>query len=178
MVNICKQYKEFIIIIIIIIIKMSESINNVSGLIFKMKDGRWRMRISTDDLTGVDVSKPYSGTLDKNEYILYTLLAEFGIDLNTIDEKYYQYNVEMEDGFLYCYACTENCVRAGMVHYLKKFCSNFNKITLTKGIQYHIYRNNEVMKTDNEGNKLNPICDPIDDLNDDPIDIFPRDYDY
>ena len=175
MVNICKQYKEFFIIIIII--KMSESINNVSGLIFKMKDGRWRMRISTDDLTGVDVSKPYSGTLDKNEYILYSLLAEFGIDLNTIDEKYYQYNVEVEDGFLYCYACTENCVRAGMVHYLKKFCSNFNKITLTKGIQYHIYRNNEVIKTDINGNKINPIYDPIDDPIDDIIDIFPP-FDY
>ncbi len=158
-----------------------QHINHVPGLIFKMKDGRWRMRIHIDDLTGVDVSKPYSGTLDKEEYILYSMLVEFGIDLNTIDKKYYQYNVEAEDGFLYCYACTENCVRAGMVHYLKKFCSNFNKITLTKSIQYHIYRNNEVIKTDIEGNKLNPIYDPIDDPLDDPlddpIDIFPP-YDY
>jgi hypothetical protein len=157
-----------------------QHVNNVPGLIFKMKDGRWRMRISTDDLTGVDVSKPYSCTLDKKEYILYSLLAEFGIDLNTIDDKYYQYNVELEGGYLYCYAYTENCVRAGMVHYLKKFCSNFNKITLTKGIQYHIYRNNDEMKTDVEGNKLNPISDPIDDDDsiDGIIDIFPRDYEY
>ena len=56
---------------------VSENVSHVSGLIFKMKDGRWRMRISTDDLTGVDVSKPYSGTLDKER--IYTIYSVGGI---------------------------------------------------------------------------------------------------
>ena len=135
------------------------NVSNVSGLIFKMKDGRWRMRISIDDLTGVDVSKPYSGMLDKEEYILYSMLTEFGIDINTLDDKYYQYNVEVEDGYLYCYACTENCVRAGMVHYIKKFCSKLDKITLIKGIQYNIHTKNNINEKEKEDD-FDPIFPP------------------
>jgi hypothetical protein len=139
-----------------------QNINNVTGSIFKMKDGRWRMRIPKNNLDGVDMSKPYSGTLDRKQYNLYSMLADFGIDYNTIDEKYYQYNIEVEGDNLYCYAYTENCVRGGMFHYIKNLCSNLNKITLTKSIQYHIYRDNEVMKTEGEGNDLDPNIGSID----------------
>ena len=141
---------------------VSEKISNVSGLIFKMTDGsgRWRMRIHVTDLKDIDNRSPYSDTLDREQFKLYSMLADFGIDYKTIDEKYYQYNIAVEKEYLYCYAYTESCVRAGMAHYIKKFCSHLDKITLIKGIQYNIHIKN---KNNNE--------EDIDDIGG-PIDIF------
>ncbi len=133
---------------------VSEKISNVSGLIFKMTDGsgRWRMRIPVTDLKDIDNRSPYSDTLDREQFKLYSMLADFGIDYKTIDEKYYQYNIVLENEYLFCYAYTESCVRAGMVHYIKKFCSHLDKITLIKGIQYniHIKNKNNNIKEDDE----------------------------
>ena len=145
-------------------LNVSENVSKVSGLIFKMADdsGRWRMRIPITDLKDIDMRSPYSNTLDREQYKLYSMLTDFGIDYKTIDEKYYQYNIVVEKDYLYCYAYTENCVRGGMFHYIKNLCSNLNKITLTKSIQYHIYRDNEVMKTEGEGNDLDPNIGSID----------------
>ena len=132
-----------------------EKIFSVSGLIFKMTDdsGRWRMRIPITDLKDIDMRSPYSDTLDREQFKLYSMLADFGIDYKTIDEKYYQYNIVVENDYLYCYAYTECCVRAGMVHYIKKFCSHLDKITLIKGIQYNIYiknQNNNIKEDDED----------------------------
>jgi hypothetical protein len=117
----------------------------VSGTIFKMTDdsGRWRMRIPVTDLKDIDIRKPYSDILDREQFKLYSILSDFGIDYKTIDNKYYQYNIAVEDDCLYCYAYTENCVRAGMAHYINTFCSHIDKLTLIKGIQYKIYTNNK-----------------------------------
>ena len=141
---------------------VSKNMSNVSGLIFKMTDdsGRWRMRIPITDLKDIDIRTPYSDTLDREQFKLYSMLADFGIDYTTIDEKYYQYNIAVENDYLYCYAYTESCVRAGMAHYIKKFCSHLDKITLIKGIQYNIHIKN---KNNNE--------EDIDDIGG-PIDIF------
>ena len=143
---------------------VSDKISSVSGLIFKMTDdsGRWRMRIPITDLKDIDMRSPYSDTLDREQFKLYSMLADFGIDYKTIDEKYYQYNIVVEKEYLYCYAYTENCVRAGMVHYIKKFCSHLDKITLIKGIQYNIH-------TKNKNNNINE--EEVDDIGG-PIDIF------
>jgi hypothetical protein len=147
---------------------VSKNISNVSGLIFKMTDGsgsgRWRMRIPITDLKDIDMqsqeSSSYSDTLDRDQFKLYSMLVDLGIDYKTIDEKYYEYTIVIEKEYLYCYAYTESCVRAGMVHYIKKFCSNLDKITLIKGIQYNIYtKNNNINEED------------IDDIGG-PIDIF------
>ena len=129
---------------------VSEKISNVSGLIFKMTDdsGRWRMKIPITDLKDIDMRSPYSDTLDREQFKLYSMLADFGIDYKTIDEKYYQYNIVVEKEYLYCYAYTENCVRAGMAHYIKKFCSHLSKITLIKGIQYNIHTKNNNINED------------------------------
>ena len=48
----------------------------------------------------------------------------------------------VDKDYLYCYAYTESCVRAGMYHYIRTFCSHLNKLTLIKGIQYNIYTKN------------------------------------
>jgi len=124
---------------------VSKNMSNVSGLIFKMTDdsGRWRMKIPITDLKDIDIRTPYSDTLDREQFKLYSMLADFGIDYTTIDEKYYQYNIAVEKDYLYCYACTESCVRAGMAHYINKFCNNLDKITLIKGVQYNIYKKNK-----------------------------------
>jgi len=122
----------------------SHNIVSVSGVIFKMTDdsGRWRMRIPVTDLKDIDIRSPYSGTLDREQFKLYSMLSDFGIDYKTIDKKYYQYNIAVEEDYLYCYANTENCVRAGMAHYINMFCSRIDKLTLIKGIQYKIYIKN------------------------------------
>jgi len=142
-----------------------EKISNVSGLIFKMTDdsGKWRMRIPITDLKDIDMRSPYSDILDREQFKLYSMLANFGIDYKTIDEKYYQYNIVVENDYLYCYAYTEDCVRAGMVHYINKFCSHLDKITLIKGIQYNIHiknKNNNIKEEE------------IDDIEGGIIDIF------
>ena len=105
---------------------VSEHIYNVSGLIFKMTDnsGRWRMKIPITGLKDIDMRAPYCDTLDREQFKLYSILTDFGIDYKTIDEKYYRYNITVEDDYLYCYAYTESCVRAGMAHYIKKFCGH------------------------------------------------------
>ena len=143
---------------------VSDKISSVSGLIFKMTDdsGRWRMRISITDLKDIDMRSPYSDTLDREQFKLYSMLSDFGIDYKTIDEKYYQYNIVVEKEYLYCYAYTESCVRAGMAHYIKKFCSHLDKITLIKCIQYNIH-------IKNKNNNINE--EDIDDIGG-PIDIF------
>jgi len=147
---------------------VSEKISSVSGLIFKMTDGsgRWRMRIPITDLKDIDMQSPesssYSDTLDREQFKLYSMLADFGIDYKRIDEKYYQYTIVIEKEYLYCYAYTESCVRAGMAHYIKKFCNHLDKITLIKGIQYNIH-------TKNKNNNINE--EEIDDIGG-PIDIF------
>ncbi len=143
----------------------SEKISNVSGLIFKMTDdsGRWRMRIPITDLKDIDMRSPYSDTLDREQFKLYSMLADFGIDYKTMDEKYYQYNIAVEKDYLYCYAYTECCVRAGMVHYINKFCSHLDKITLIKGIQYNIH-------IKNKNNNIKE--EKIDDIEGGIIDIF------
>jgi hypothetical protein len=135
---------------------VSKNIYNVSGLIFKMTDdsGRWRMRIPITDLKDIDIQSQecssYSDTLDREQFKLYSMLVDLGIDYKTIDEKYYQYTIVIEKEYLYCYAYTESCVRAGMVHYIKKFCSNLDKITLIKGIQYNIHTKNKNNNNINE----------------------------
>jgi hypothetical protein len=135
-------------------LNVSENVSKVSGLIFKMADdsGRWRMRIPITDLKDIDMRSPYSNTLDREQYKLYSMLTDFGIDYKTIDEKYYQYNIVVEKDYLYCYAYTESCVRAGMYHYIRTFCSHLNKLTLIKGIQYniHIKNQNNNIKEDDE----------------------------
>ena len=134
----------------------NEKVSNVSGLIFKMTDdsGRWRMRIPITELKDIDMQSQecssYSDTLDREQFKLYSMLVDLGIDYKTIDEKYYEYTIVIEKEYLYCYAYTESCVRAGIVHYIKKFCSNLDKITLIKGIQYNIHTKNKNNNNINE----------------------------
>ena len=47
--------------------------------------GRWRMRIPITDLKDIDMRSPYSDTLDREQFKLYSMLADFGIDYKTID---------------------------------------------------------------------------------------------
>ena len=140
--------------------------NKLIGLVFKMPDGKWRLKIPKKDFEDIDMRSPYSGVLDRDNYKIYSILSDFNIDYKTIDEKYYQYNIESDDEYLYCYAYTENSVRAGLIHYIKTFCGHLNKLTCLKSIQYNIYKKKNV-KIEEEidfgpGSIFDPIFDPAD----------------
>ena len=122
--------------------------NKLFGLVYKMTDGsdQWRIRIPISECKDIKLPASYNGTLDREQYKLYSILSEFNIDYKTIDEKYYQYLIKSDSEYLYCYARTENCVRAGLVHYIRMNGKDINKLTFTRSIEYNIYKKNNIEK--------------------------------
>ena len=122
--------------------------NKLFGLVYKMTDGsdQWRIRIPISECKDIELPASYNGTLDREQYKLYSILSEFNIDYKTIDEKYYQYQIKSDSEYLYCYARTENCVRAGLIHYIRMNRKDINKLTFTRSIEYNIYKKNNTEK--------------------------------
>ena len=123
--------------------------NKLIGLVFKMPGGKWKLQIPKKEFEDIDIRSPYSGVLDRDNYKIYSILSDFNIDCKIIDEKYYQYNINSDDKYLYCYAYTENSVRAGLIHYIKTFCGHLNKLSCLKNIQYNIYKK-KILKIEEE----------------------------
>ena len=110
----------------------------LQGYVFKMNDNRWRVRIPNKITKMNNYTLPYNGSLDRSKYNIYSILSEFNIDVKNIDEKYYQYQIESDEQFIYCYALSENCARAGIADFIKKYHHSLDKLTYMRGIQYTI----------------------------------------
>lgn len=102
----------------------------ISTYIFK-KNNEWRLRVLKHHFNvPTRVKIPFVGTLDKNTSDIYSILSEFNIDPKTLDDKFYTYRIESDDTYIYCYGISENCVRAGIIEYMKMIFTNQN-ITFT-----------------------------------------------
>jgi ABC-type metal ion transport system substrate-binding protein len=108
----------------------------IVGSVYKMNNDVWRVCIP-NDVNDITYTVPYSGLLDKEEYTL--LSSESDIDINYMDDDDYLYQVDSDHAFIYCFAYTENCARAGIIDFIKKHHS-LQSLNDKKSIEYNLYK--------------------------------------
>ena len=104
---------------------------SINGTIYKMNNNIWRVCIP-NDLPDINYTNPYYGFLEKKYY-----------NFTDCDDDDYIYQIDSDDEYIYCYAYTENCARAGIIDFIKIHHSSLNMHNKLLSIEYSLY--NEII---------------------------------